>query len=377
MKINQSSVAMSSEHTYSKVSKYSTHVFFKWEPNEEEEKKGEKAADLSISDKSRELMEQQKQLEREEREQKKQQETGWGIAQSQKSRQAGFNVDTKEAMESEIIKRLIEMLESLRYGRVPDFKSMRRNVLDLRHMQRAEKFPGGYSAIKKQPENGTWTKQVITSGFMKETENTSFSSVGMVKTADGREINFGISLEMSRSFEASYGSYWEQKDVIYTDPLVINLDTDAASVSDQKFLFDLDCDGKEEDISYLGKGSGFLSLDKNGDGVINDGSELFGTKSGNGFKDLAVYDEDGNGWIDENDSVFNQLKVWTKNDDGTDRLVDLKKAGVGAIYLGNVETPFSLNSMENNQNHAVIRSSGIFLKESGEAGTVQHVDFSV
>ena len=37
--------------------------------------------------------------------------------------------------------------------------------------------------------------------------------------------------------------------------------------------------------------------------------KLFGTSSGDGFKDLAEYDEDGNGWIDENDSIFNRLKV--------------------------------------------------------------------
>ena len=41
-------------------------------------------------------------------------------------------------------------------------------------------------------------------------------------------------------------------------------------------------------------GSGYLALDKNGDGTINDGSELFGTRNGDGFADLAQYDEDGN-----------------------------------------------------------------------------------
>lgn len=77
-----------------------------------------------------------------------------------------------------------------------------------------------------------------------------------------------------------------------TDPLVINLDGNIAGLSDQKFMFDIDADGEEESISYLQGGSGYLALDKNGDGVINDGSELFGTKSGDGFADLAEYDAD-------------------------------------------------------------------------------------
>ena len=60
---------------------------------------------------------------------------------------------------------------------------------------------------------------------------------------------------------------------------MINLNTDAANVTDQKFYFDLDADGELDEISTLASGSGFLALDKNGDGIINDGSELFGTKA--------------------------------------------------------------------------------------------------
>ena len=145
---------------------------------------------------------------------------------------------------------------------------------------------------------------------------------------------------MSRAFTASINSL-EVESYIKTDPLMINLDTDIGSVSDQKFFFDLDADGKEDEISFAGKGSGFLALDRNGDGKINDGSELFGTKSGDGFKDLAAYDEDGNGWIDENDAIFSQLKIWTKDEDGKDKLISLKDADVGAIYLGNADTQFS------------------------------------
>ncbi len=80
---------------------------------------------------------------------------------------------------------------------------------------------------------------------------------------------------MSRSFYEETSLLVDMGSVRLTDPLVINLDTEAASVSDQKFYFDLDADGHAEQISFLNSGSGFLALDKNGDGVINDGSELF------------------------------------------------------------------------------------------------------
>ena len=103
---------------------------------------------------------------------------------------------------------------------------------------------------------------------------------------------------------------------------------------------------------------------------------MFGTKSGDGFADLAKYDEDGNGWIDENDRIFKRLKVWTKDKEGQDKLIDLKSADVGAIYLGSANTQFHLNDATNNTN-AVIQKTGVFLRESGSAGTVQHVDLAV
>lgn len=63
-------------------------------------------------------------------------------------------------------------------------------------------------------------------------------------------------------------------------------------MTDQKFYFDLDADGTADRISMLKSGSGFLALDKNGNGKIDDGSELFGTQSGDGFADLEEYDID-------------------------------------------------------------------------------------
>ena len=123
-------------------------------------------------------------------------------------------------------------------------------------------------------------------------------------------------------------------------------------------------------------GSGFLALDKNGDGKINDGNELFGVKSGDGFADLAEYDSDGNGWIDENDEVFDKLKVWTRTEDGKDELKSLKDSGVGAIFLGAEDTEFTLEG-EDGVLDGKVRKTGIFLKEDGSAGTIQHVDLAI
>lgn len=216
-----------------------------------------------------------------------------------------------------------------------------------------------------------------------EQEDTSFSTVGTVRTKDGREINFNVNVNMSRRCEEYYREELNVAQFALYDPLVINLDTDVTELSDQTFYFDLDADGEEEEISML-KGSGYLALDKNGDGVINDGSELFGTKNGDGFADLARYDEDGNGWIDENDSIWSKLKIWCKDENGNDVLYKLSDKGVGAICLENVSTDFTMQgdrkaqdgTMNANATNAVIRKTGIFLYENGNVGTVQHVDMA-
>lgn len=216
-----------------------------------------------------------------------------------------------------------------------------------------------------------------------EQEDTCFSTVGTVRTKDGREINFNVNVNMSRRCEEYYREELNVAQFALCDPLVINLNTDVTELSDQTFYFDLDADGEEEEISML-KGSGYLALDKNGDGIINDGSELFGTKNGDGFADLARYDEDGNGWIDENDSIWSKLKIWCKDENGNDILYKLSDKGVGAICLKNVSTDFTMQgdrkaqdgTTNANATNAVIRKTGIFLYENGNAGTVQHVDMA-
>lgn len=231
----------------------------------------------------------------------------------------------------------------------------------------------GSAQIGTNVSGTTWQRVTVTSGFTSESETTTFASKGIVATEDGRNIDFNIEVSMSRAFMSNFDQLQVQN-YVKTDPLMINLDTNVGHVSEQKFYFDLDADGKEENISFAGKGSGFLALDKNGDGKINDGSELFGTKSGDGFRDLAEYDEDKNGWIDENDSIFGKLRVWTKDEDGRDYLMDLKQADVGAIYLGNKDTQFSLKD-DSNQLNGEIKKTGIYLRESnGTAGTLNHVD---
>ncbi len=209
-----------------------------------------------------------------------------------------------------------------------------------------------------------------------ESEQTSFSATAMVKTADGREINVSLYLNMSRSFSSQTELHIRAGDAQLADPLVINFDGPAASLTERSFEFDLDSDGEMDTMSFLNPGSGFLALDLNDDGMINDGKELFGPQNGEGFAQLAEYDEDGNGWIDENDAVFDRLRIWTKDSSGNDVLFGLGQKDIGAICLTNIDTSFALKNF-NNELNGQVTSSGIFLRENGTAGSIQQLDLRI
>lgn len=205
-----------------------------------------------------------------------------------------------------------------------------------------------------------------------EMEQSSFAASGVIKTADGQEINFNLSLSMTREYASQTSVSLNAGDAVRKDPLVLNFDGTAAELSSTRFSFDINADGTNEQVASLKGNSAYLALDKNGDGKINNGSELFGPTTGNGFNELSSYDSDHNGWIDEKDAVFSQLKTWV----GGDTLRSLKDAGVGAIYLGNQQTPFSIKNSDNALLGAV-KSSGIFLNENGSVGSVQQIDLAV
>lgn len=210
-----------------------------------------------------------------------------------------------------------------------------------------------------------------------ESESLSFSAVGVIETQDGKSIDFSVQLNMSREFSLETNLTITAGDPEKkVDPLVINFDGNAAELTQTRFEFDIDANGTTEQIATLRPGSGMLALDKNRDGVINDGSELFGPNSGNGFAELAKYDSDSNGFIDEADPIYNSLRIWQRYEDGSQQLIALGDKNIGAIYLGHATTPFQLRTADN-QSLGEVTDTGVYLTEDGKTGTVQQINFSV
>ena len=115
------------------------------------------------------------------------------------------------------------------------------------------------------------------------------------------------------------------------------------------FLFDFDKNGFKELSHWMSDGDGVLVMDRNGDGVVNDGTELFGdrtplpdgTTARTGFEALATLDENGDGVVNALDGMFSSLKVWgDTNGDGistSDELRSLEETGIKSIRLESAE----------------------------------------
>lgn len=275
-------------------------------------------------------------------------------------------VESKDSLMMQIIRRMVKEIT----GR--DLKTFSPDQLTAGTDQPT--YQDQQPAPAAQADNGGLTYQQTLSYF--ESETTSFSAEGTINTQDGRSLSFSLSLNMSRSFYAEVSNTIQVGDAQKKDPLVINFDGTAAELSNTSFQFDIDADGTPDQIAGLKSGSGLLALDKNNDGSVNDGSELFGALTGNGFAELANYDQDGNQFIDAADAIYQKLRIWQRNADGSQQLLALGAKNVGAIYLGHLTTPFQLKD-DNNQSLAEVARSGFYLTEQGQAGSVQQLNFLV
>ena len=237
-----------------------------------------------------------------------------------------------------------------------------------------EKLLGAIKVIEVAKIEGNYKESLLTNKlpFYKWKEHRSDRYEGMPGSPSAKEngkfrhsytdAQIGYANYVLKEFERMFSS-GEYKDieVIFQkaqaeqnrriDPLVFDLDGDGittVSLEESNAFFDLDNNGFAEKTSWVGAREGLLAYDKNGDGIINGGNELFGdrtlmkdgkTLASSGFMALAEYDNNKDGKIDSNDIIYALLRIWQDSDgDGIasagelKQLVDLGIVSIGLSY---------------------------------------------
>lgn len=173
----------------------------------------------------------------------------------------------------------------------------------------------------------------------------------------------------------------DQKAVI--SPIVLDLDGDGVettNVNNDWALFDFDGDGVKNRTGWISPDDGFLVFDRNNDGIINDGGELFGNHTlrydgqgtcADGYQALAQEDTNGDGLVNHLDFNWQYFKVWRDlNQNGqTDEgeLFTLDELGITGFEVG-------FNGEDLEQNGNILQGQGTFYI-NGEARDFSDVWF--
>ncbi len=276
----------------------------------------------------------------------------------------------KDAQKVRLIEALIEALT----GRKIKLKIWNGHCADgpsPSQATRASDPSGDRTATAGERESG-WGMEISYTERRWEEESLSFSAKGSVKTADGRSLEFSLSMGMRRTESSETSVLLQAGDAARKkDPLVVNFAQTAPRLAERATGFDLDADGTTDSVHFATGGSAFLARDS-GTGLV-DGSNLFGPSTGDGFAELSEMDSDNNGWIDAGDPVGADLRLWSRDESGQDWVWYLDEKGIGAISLARTATPFTLKDASGAETGSV-GETGVWIGESGAVGTVNHVD---
>ncbi|MGY2172776.1 calcium-binding protein [Pseudomonas gingeri] len=177
-------------------------------------------------------------------------------------------------------------------------------------------------------------------------DNGGAESLGVKRGDDfsGASIGAGLASLLSALFGQAEGT---------VSPLILDLDGDGVETISVNagIHFDHDGNGTSETTGWVGKDDGLLVWDRNGNGQIDNGSELFGNNSilsngqraTNGFAALAELDSNHDGKIDANDSAFSTLQIW--RDLNSDAKVDAGELlSLSAANIASLNTAYSNGS---------------------------------
>ncbi len=154
----------------------------------------------------------------------------------------------------------------------------------------------------------------------------------------------------SLSISSQNTSSSQNQNVQQADPIAFDLDGNGLQTTgiNNGVNFDINADGVTDKTSFVSGNDAFLALDNNNNGIIDNGKELFGDQNGsaNGYEKLRKYDSNNDNRIDNQDPVYNRLRLFRMDDNGNQVLSSLNSSGIKAIALGYQHTQKALNQYD-------------------------------
>ena len=169
-------------------------------------------------------------------------------------------------------------------------------------------------------------------------------------------------------------------------PIALDLDNDGLETTAESGwsgpLFDHNGDGIKQATGWLSADDALLVLDRNGNGLIDNGQELFGDSTPlqgggtaeHGYTALAELDGNGDGVVDASDAQFADLRLWRDlNQDGISQANELST--LDELGVASIDTAFTTTNILNNGNRIPYISH--FTRADGSTGTTGDIFFAI
>lgn len=216
--------------------------------------------------------------------------------------------------------------------------------------------------------------ELVIMNAVTDSQSLNYSTSGTYKINDKV---FHSTFELSLSEQRTSMTEATIPAISLKDPLLLQFGPQAiGQLNGQKRDVDINSDGVIDSLPMFEGDVGYLVHDKNNNGRVDDGSELFGPQSGNGFSDLRTLDSNGNGFFDREDEAFSELKIWQVDASGSESWRNLADTDIHAINLAATSTPFNFYD-KNDELQAKLTRTSVALTEQGKAYGVHQVDVRI
>ncbi len=251
--------------------------------------------------------------------------------------------------------------------------------LKARFMKLLGQVSGSTAATPEVPvENANSeaaTDAVDDSGNLPAAQSQGMTSEEMsARLANRHAYQLDLRFKQTTSTEERIGISLEELGIKKVDPLVLDLGGEGIELTEagKGAIFDVTADGKLDSTAWVKGNTALLTYDRNGNGVVDNGSELFGDQNGaaHGFAELAKYDSNKDRIINILDPVFKALKLYRDlNGDGKmskNEFSTLSQSGIKALNLD-----FSRDNTDIKGNSLIL--NGSFEREDGSKGQLADV----